>query len=764
MSGSANARSHDPAQETGPYIGRSILRREDGALVTGRGSYVADLQPAGLAHLAVFRTYVPVGRVAEVDLSEARLQPGVLAAWTAADLGLARPDLPHLAAPRDLVRQRPVLAEDRVRYSGDALAVLVADTLEAACDALPFVRAEVVAEPAGQDHAGNVNHSFGNVAAAFAAAPVVVGSTLRMGRICGAAIEPRAALGAYDPDLDTYTISCTTSWTFGVRDALAAVLGVPAAQVVVLAPDVGGSFGAKNMVYPEYALVAIASRLLGRPVRWVATRSEDGQSTGQAHGCELSLEIAAEADGRLRGIRGRAVQDLGAYVSAGINQSDNFASHQIAAYRLPALSLDIEQVYTPSPPSIHIRGGGRPVGNFAIERMIDRLARRLRLDPVEVRRRNLVQPEQMPYDTGYPSIGGGTVVYDGGDYPRLLDLALRRVGSDRVRSRQRAGEPIGLGVALCVESTGIGAAETARVLVAGDGRVEVLVGSSTQGQGHATMLAQVAADRLGWDYSLIRVRGGDSRLVPYSVVTAGSRTAVEVGNAVALAAGATRRLLLARASEALEADTGDITLGPQGAWVRGFPARVLAVADLVGDGLEVSETFDPARTKAYASSCHAAVVRVDIETCELEVLRYVQAHDSGRAINPLTLEGQLQGGFAHGLGYALYEEARYQPDGTFLTPSFLDYTIPSAPELRTEPELLHIETFSGQNPEGIRGAGEAGTIAVPAAIANAVEDALWSLGLEVEVNEIPITPQRLFDLIHPKLSPAAQQHIEEGVV
>jgi carbon-monoxide dehydrogenase large subunit len=349
----------------------------------------------------------------------------------------------------------------------------------------------------------------------------------------------------------------------------------------------------------------------------------------------------------------------------------------------------------------------------------------------------------MPYETGFQSI-----VYDGGDYPRLLDLAVKRVDAASVRKRQLAGEPVGVGIAMCAESTGLGMAEPSRVVVLPHGTVTVFVGGTPQGQGHQTFVAQVVADRLGWPIDRVEVRAGDSRDIPFSAVTAGSRSAVEVGNSVSMSALSARRSLLERASERLEAGSEDLVLTVDGVGVRGVPDRHVPLKDLVGSGLEASAAWDSKGKAAWASSCHAAVVRVDVETGAIEVLRYVIAHDSGRAINPTTLEGQLHGGYAHGLGYALYEEALYSADGNFQSPSFLDYTIVSAPEVHTEPELIHIETASSHNPEGFRGAGEAGTIAVPAAIANAVEDALIALGHDVTVDEIPITPLRVWTVLN----------------
>src|SRR5919109_907349 len=387
-----------------------------------------------------------------------------------------------------------------------------------------------------------------------------------------------------------------------------------------------------------------------------------------------------------------------------------YASHMVSAYRLPALEVSVRGKVSTGPPASFIRGGGRPVGNYGVERMMDRLARQLGLDPVELRRRNLVPAEAMPYDTGFPG-----QVYEGGDYDRLLRLATERAGHKEIRERQRAGEPIGLGVAMCVESTGgFPMPEPSRVVVHADGDAEVFVGSTPSGQGHETFLAQVAADRLGWPLERISVHAGDSRTVPFAGITAGSRSALEVGNSV----------------------------GFSGAAVRGTPSRGVPLETLVGEGVVVLESWT-SKGSAWASSCHVAVVRIDLETGGVAMQRYVIAHDSGRPINPLLLEGQLHGGYAHGLSYALFEECIYSEDGRFVGPSFLDYTIVSAPELAAGPELIHTETPTSQNPEGVRGVGEAGTIPLPAAIANAVEDALYAAGRDVDVGMVPVTPLRL---------------------
>ncbi len=725
-----------------------MRRREDPPLIQGRGRYAGDNHQAGMAFMAVRRAGIPRGDGLEVDVSPALRVPGVLGAWVAGQLGLADEFMPDPNPQQPLPVRRPILAVREVRFEGDAVAVVLAESEYLAHDAIDMI--DVQLKPLAQTAGALPSQRFriGDAEAAIQAAPIRERQHLTMARICGAAMEPRAAFADWREAESKLYIRASVGGVHVLRDTLARCLGLERGQVVALAEDVGGSFGAKNHPYPEYIMAAAISRLMKRPVRWVANRSEDGHTTGQAHAADLDMEIASDHEGRLLALRGKISWTVGAYLGRGAFQESSIAAHAMSAYRLPAFDVEVAPRQSDTPPAAFIRGGGRPVGNFAVERIMDRLARRLGLDPIELRRRNLVGPTEMPYDTGLNSI-----VYDGGDYPRLLDLAVERIGAASARQRQLAGEAVGVGVAMCVESTGIGMPEPSRVAVLVDGTVRVFVGSTPQGQGHQTFIAQVVADRLGWPVDRVDVRAGDSRDVAFSFVTAGSRSALEVGNSVALSAAAARRLLLDRASQKLEAAPEDLEVDVSGVGVRGVPDRRVNLSDLVGDGLEAAEVWDSKGKGAWASSCHAAVVRVDAETGGVDVERYVIAHDSGRPINPMMLDGQLQGGYAHGLGYALFEEALYSPDGNFQSPSFLDYTIVSAPELRTEPELIHTETATSHNPEGFRGAGEAGTIAVPAAIANAIEDALCAMGFDVAVDSVPVTPMKIWTLMH---QPGAQ--------
>ena len=744
-------------------IGRRIPRTEDPALISGRGLYAADVQLDGLAHMAVFRSPFGRARVDGLRLDAVRAQAGVLAAWTADDLPEIAAGMGDLAPRQLIARPRPLIASGEARYQGQALAVIVADSAAAAADALELVEAELEPLPAAatldsalasgapcvhgdmeSNIAGWISRAFGDVDAAFGADSVVASCRLEMPRICGGYMEPRAVTAAYEDGRLTMWVS--TQWTFGVRDRVAGLLGMERDNVRVVAADVGGGFGPKGELYPEEALVAAAARRLGRPVRWVAGRTEDTQATAHGHGTLLELELAAGPDGALRGLRGRIHMDIGAYTASGAGLADLIVSHLVSAYRLPAMSVETAAVFTNAVPTGFVRGGARPIGNFAIERLMDQLARRLGRDPAGVRRQNLIQPEAMPYDTGLPS-GRATAVYDGGDYPRLLSAVADALGAVP-EGRREDGRLVGRAIVCCVESSGFGGKEPARVRLEKDGTARLFVGSTPQGQGHRTMAAQVLADRLGWPLDRVVVTAGDTAVADTATMTAGSRTAVQVGNATAMAGRSARRRLLEQAGEALEADPADLILSEGVISVQGTPARTVDARAVIPDGgIEVLELFTPPVPLAYSSGCHGAVVAVDPETGAVSIERYVIAHDTGRAINPMLVEGQMQGGFAHGLGYALFEEAVYSADGGLLSASFLDYSVPSAPELAIRLTLLPTVTPTQANPEGFKGAGESGTLPVPAAVAAAVERALSHVRPDVKVEHLPLSPERVLKLL-----------------
>ena len=749
-----------------PHIGRPMRRLEDERLITGRGRYAGDIKLDGTLHLALRRSPMPHARIDAIDISGAKAMPGVIAVWTASDLPEAAPGLTDFGPTGIVQRGRPILTNDEVNYAGEAYAVVVAETEYQARDAaeaiageldpLPGVGDVITATANGapkvhSDTESNIAHSsstmFGDIKAAFAADSVTAKIRLTTSRVVGAAMEPRTVTATYeDGGVKVWT---STQNVFGVRSTIASILGLPESKVRVLAEDVGGGFGVKGSVFPEEVLTALAALRLKRPVRWVATRSEDGATTAQGHGTVLELELAASPDGKLRGLRGRVIHDIGAYSASGAGQPGIIIPHMVSTYVLPAMDMEAELVYTNTVPTGFVRGGGRPLGNYGMERVMDRLALALGVDPATVRKRNMIKPEQIPYTTGIPA-GSSGYVYDSGNYPRLLELALDKLAYDEKRDRGRDGKLVGMGIACCVESTSFGRGEPAKLRIGKDGTARLFVGSTPQGQGHQTIAAQVAADRLGWQLDKIEVTAGDTEHVPFALLTAGSRSAVMVGNATARAATAMRKKLLDRAGEVLEADVQDLVLEDGIIEVRGAPAKRMPATDVVPDeGLEVLESFDPGRPLTFSSGCHAAVVSVDPETGHVEVVRYVIVHDTGKAINTRLVEGQMHGGYAHGLGYALYESAVYEPDGTFRSASLLDYTIVSAAEVAVLPELIHMDTPTDTNPEGFKGAGESGTIPVPAAIANAVEDALRKRNPEAVVDRLPITPDRIVEMLRP---------------
>ena len=744
-------------------VGKSLLRLEDRPLVQGHGQYAGDVRLPGALHVAVVRSAYPHARLRSVNLGSARALSGVVGAFAGADL----PELGGSTrdpAPPDLKAEpRPVLAQAKVCYVGQPIAVVVAEDAAIAADAADLIEvdleplegagdvmsatapnAPLLFEELGSNIAGRVERTFGDIDAAFASAPVVVRQTFRFGRVIGGYMEPRATAATFDAATGQFTVWTSTQWVYGVRDRIAQVLGLDKSAVRVLAPDVGGAFGAKGQVYPEEIVLAALARRLGRPMRWTASRTEDTQATGQSHGDAATAELAANTDGTLRGLRVRLQHDAGAYGGAGLGQSDNILSHVVSAYRLPALDAESQLIYTNTVPTGFVRGGGREVGNFIIERMMDRLARHLGISPVEARRRNLIQPSEMPYTTGYKR-GARVVTYDGGDYPELLRRALEAVGEDG-SSRQR--EPgVGFGVACCVESAGIQQPEPAVIRVDPDGTVHAYIGSTPGGQGHRTVFAQVVAEHLGWPLDKIEIISGDSSAVSSSANTAGSRSALEVGNAAALVARRTRQALVERAQAVLEASADDLVLGPGGAEVRGAPGQRVDLASLLAKPLEVEESFQS--SGAYTGAVHAVLLRVDPEAASVNVLRYAIAHDCGQPINPLLVNGQLQGGLVHGLGYALMEEAVYLPDGTFTTANFADYTLPGRGiPVEVRPELVEIHApVIGNNPEGFKGVGETGTIAAPAAVVSALEDALRSLGVDAQLGTLPMTPNRLYAVL-----------------
>lgn len=740
---------------TGSYIGRSIPRLEDPHLLTGRGRYAGDVWPAGSLHMAVVRSPLGHGRVNSVDVDAARALPGVVAVWTAADLEYAV-IVDEFVSPKLPANARPVLAWATARYAGEPLAAVFAESPPAAADAaalvypdlepLPVVDLEgartEAAESIDAGTEGNVVQrgrvEYGDAPSAFAAADRVIRFDVHLPRICAAAMEPRAA-SAWPTGAGGVRVATSTQAVFTVRRAIARLLGIDKELVEVVAEDVGGGFGPKAAVYGEEGLVAIAAHRLGRPVTWTASRSEDFQTTYHSHGVTISAELAADSQGRILALRGTVDQEAGAYPSMGLIQAPTIITHLLSQYGIPAMAFDHRTLLTNAVPTAAVRGGSRPVGNYVIERLVDRLADSTGLDRVEVRRRNQVLPGRMPH-----AVEGTAHVYDSGDFPAQLEAVAARVR----RPPPGDGRVYGAGIVVGAETSGFGF-EPARLVLHASGHARLDVGSTPQGQGHRTMAAQVLAERLGWPLELIDVGVADTTRSADALVTGGSRTAMYVGNVAAIAGRNARRQLIDLAADKLEADARDIVLDPSHAvaGVRGVPSRQVSFADLLPpEGLRLEERYAPEAGTAWGSGAHGAVVSLDPETGQVEVQRYVIAHDIGTSINPMTVEGQLIGGLVHGFGYALFEQARYQ-DGQLVTGSFLDYATPTAPDVPADIELVDCSSDTEQNPEGIKGVGESASIMSPAAIASAVEDAIRQLNPRAHVSELPLSPDRVLALI-----------------
>lgn len=743
------------------HIGDRHRRTEDARLVVGGGCFAGDVRLPGQAYMAVRRSHLAHAVVEHLDVSAAKAMPGVLGVFTAGDLPLtARFLFDNLLPPALATMGRPVLANDEVHHIGEPVAVVVADSPYLAQDAVDAIHVQLRPLPAcgtlgtamapgaplvhgslGTNLVGLGVDGFGDVEAGFGPGAVVVSARLEMGRVSGSAIEPRASTAAVRNG--QIALWASTQAVYRVRDMVAKALDVKLDDVVVRAQDVGGGFGPKGRRYPEDLLIVWAARHLGRPIQWIASRSEDAVSSTHAHGSIFELELAAEPDGRLRALRGVLWHEIGAYPSIGVLLAGSIIRNMLCTYRLPALAIEAVGVFTNTTPTGTVRGGPGPEGNFAIERMMDVLAGRLGIDPAEVRRRNLIPNDLHPYTV---RLANSQFTVDSGDFPNLLREAVRLIGPP---GNEDDGKLHGIGIAMGVElAADLFRSEAARVQMHKDGTVNVFVGSSPQGQGHETMATQIVADRLGWPLERIKVTAGDTRWLARGGPTATSRSAVSVGNAVSLAARSVRQALLEAAASAL--GTAAVDLEVTGGYIRarvdGEPIRP-AIDFIPHGGIDVIEEWRATSDAPSPSSCHAVEVAVDAGTGAVELKRYVVAYDAGILINPLIVEGQLCGGIAHGVGYGLLEQAVYSADGILRTSTFGDYMLASPAEVAFDPQLMSCPTSTASNPEGFKGAGELGTIGAAAAIASAVESALRQLSPRVRITEVPIRSETIVRLL-----------------
>jgi aerobic carbon-monoxide dehydrogenase large subunit len=755
------------------YTGAIVKRREDPRLLAGRGAYLDDLRPDGCLHAVFVRSPHGHARVLGVDARAARARPGVVAVLAGRDLaGQVGPLAPRLEGEGFFATEWAALAPERARFAGEPVAVVAAEDPYAAADAAEAIEVDysplpvvadvdaALASDAPRVHAslaGNLlferRHCRGDVDGAFARAAVRIAERFAHGRVSASPLEPRGLVAAWDGA--RLTVWMGTQVPHIVRAGLARAFAVAPDAVRVVVPDTGGGFGQKMYVQPEDLAVVALARATGRPVKWVETRRENLAAAAQAREARVEVEAAADARGVLLALRARVVSDAGAYHIYPLTQALEplgIANILPGPYRTPAYAWHASAVATNKPPVAAYRGVGMTFGAFAMERTLDLLADRLGLDPAEVRRRNLIPPE------AYPFTSASGLVYDSGDYPRALADALALAGYERLRAEQAtaraSGRLLGVGLSCYTEYTGIGSRtyrgrgmvevpghEAATVSVDGDGNVRCDVSFPSQGQGHPTTVAQIVADRLGVSLDRVMVAQPDTDVAPAGSGTFASRGAVATSGSADGAARRVRERLLALGAKRLEASVADLDLVDGEVRVRGVPGRGVSIGELVLAGPAVSETevFDlPGPT--FSGAVHVAAVEVDAETGRVFVRGYTVAEDCGPVINPMIVEGQIHGALAQGIGEALGERLVYDREGQLLTGTLMDYALPTAADLPAF-AVGHLETPSPLTPGGYKGMGEGGTIGAPAAIANAVADAVRPLG--VRLTELPILPERL---------------------
>src|SRR2546427_7057877 len=771
------------------YFGAAVKRREDPRFLRGEARYVDDVKLSGMLHAAFLRSPHSHARILAIHAEAARALPGVAAVFTFVDLERWMKPLPIFGAPplglaaaiKFDVRQAPqwALCRDRARYVGEIVAMVVADSPERAEDAVDLIevdweplptvvdllRAGVAGAPLvhpewGTNVGVGFTHAIGDAAGAFAGAAVTVSETFRIQRYVGMPLEGRGVVAAWDRRDGMLTTWNSTQVAHFVQQGLTGALALPPHKIRVVAPDLGGGFGTKASGYAEDALVPIAAIALGRPVKWIESRREHMSGAAHARDQVHTISLAPTRDGSILGVRDRILLDLGAYNVWGVVLPYNTVAHLIGPHRIKNMRVDVQALVTHKTPNAPYRGAGRPETVFAMDRIVDCLARELSMDPAELRRRNSIRPDELPYDVGMPYRDGNPLVYDTGDFPAALESALEAAGYKEFRAEQarlRArGVHRGIGISGYVEGTAIGPFEGATVKLDLAGRVVVATGAVNSGQGHETSFAQVAADALGVPLDWVTVVGGDTAAVPFGVGTFASRSAVTAGSSIADACREVRGKLVRAAATLLEAAPGDVEIDDGKVFVRGAPGSAVDLARVVQASIPTfarpgvaspdfeATAYHHVPTVTYASAVHVAQVEVDVGTGGVKLLRYVVAHDCGRVINPTIVEGQVHGGVAQGVGGALFEEMVYDASGQLLTGSLMDYTVPKADDLPPI-ETIHLEFPSPRNPLGVKGLGEGGAISPPAAIANAVEDALAPVG--GRVTETPVTPARIVALL-----------------
>ncbi len=758
-----------------PLVGAAVLRKEDGRLLTGRGRYVSDMVLPGMVHAVFVRSPWASAEVKGVDGAAAGALPGVVAVVDGSDPAVAPVEIVAVSTTSGyLAGPQPILAR-RVRFAGEAVAVVAAETLPEAVDAAQAVEVDYEPRPAVVDALTSdelfLTRRFeaGDVDADLAGAALVVRRTFTTNRQCPAPIEGRATLASWDPSAGRLTVWTGTQVPHIVRHGLSEVLGLPERHIRVVAPDVGGGFGGKTALYPEDVAVCLLARRLGRPVKWVETRAENLAAASHARDHHYEVAAGFAADGTLVALDARIRCDVGAYSlfpwTAGLEPL--MAGGLLPGpYKVASYRADVAAVATNKAPAGPYRGVARPATVFVMERLLDIAAGALGVDRVEIRRRNLVGPDDLPYTAAT------RLVHDSPSYPAVLERVLAAVDYDGFAKEQAAARDagrgaLGLGLAVYNELTGLGRAspagprivyrtghEAVTVRLDPSGGATVTSGMTSQGQGVETTLAQVVAGELGLAMDAVEVHLGDTDAALFGFGAFASRQGVIGSGAGARAAADVRAKVLMVAAHLLEAAPGDLEIRDARVSVRGTPTRSVTVADVarvayleahrlppgVEAGLESTRFFDPEHG-TFAAGALAVVVEVDRGTGAVGLRRVVCAEDAGRALNPVVVEGQIHGAVTQGLAGALYEQLCYDGEGQLTTATLMDYLMPSAADLVSY-EVHHCDVPSVTNPYGVRGVGEGGTLGPGAAVANAVADALG-----VEVNDLPVTPERVHELL-----------------
>jgi len=759
-------------------IGESVLRLEDPPLLTGRGCFVADLSFPHQLHMRVVRSARAHGRIRVIDTAAALATPGVVAVWTHRELA----DLPPIGlrggigtSQADVARLapylQPVLARERVRYIGEPVAAVFAEDPYVAEDAADLVTTEIeelpvrlAAEGAPGEfdfghlsEADTIRKGYGNVEIAFDTADAVVELDLLVGRHSGVPLETRGALACYNPSADVIELHGAAKVPHATRDVLARVLGRSPVSVHLCESHVGGGFGIRGELYPEDVLVSLAALRLGRPVKWIEDRREHLMAANHSREQRHRVRAAVDREGRILALDDEFFHDQGAYLRThGTRVADLTAGMLPGPYRVPAYRVVGHVRLTNKTPAATYRAPGRYEGTFVRERLLDAIADRLGIDRIEVRRRNLLGDAEMPYERPLDALGGN-IVYDSGDYAGLLDKALAAVGWDEVQAAlkegRKAGEAVGAGLAFFVEKSGLGPSDRVTISVDGEGAVELVTGGASMGQGFETVMAQICAEALGADYRRVRVVHGRTDRIEHGIGAHASRATVMTGSATHIAALNLRAKALETAAGLMQLPAAALDLvdgkvihkdrsdGPSvtlGEIVKNTPAGLSAEGRYTTDHMN------------YPYGVQIAVVRVDRDTGGVEIERFLAAYDIGRAVNPMFVEGQMAGGFAQGVGGALFEEFVYDEKGEPLSVTFADYLLPTAREVPALEVLLTEDAPSPLNTLGLKGAGEAGINGVGAAIAAAIDDAIDIPGA---ITQLPVPPRRLRDILNTRPAP-----------